>query len=137
MKMDRIGRLVGMAAMAAGMALVGSCGGSASPSTGPSGTCTPSANPATLVIQNNTICPSALTVSRGTQLTILNSDSRSHEMTSDPHPEHTDCPALNSIGFLSTGQSRQSGNLNTARRCGLHDHSAPEVASLKASITIQ
>ena len=135
--MRRIG-LVSMIAMAAGMAGVFSCGGSSSSgSTGPSGTCTPSSNPATLVIQNNTICPSALTVSRGTQLTILNSDSRSHEMTSDPHPEHTDCPELNSIGFLSTGQSRLSGNLNTARRCGLHDHGAPDVASLKATITIQ
>ena len=136
--MRRIGRLVSVAAMAAAMAAALSCGGnSSSGSTGPSGTCTPSSNPATLVIQNNTICPSALTVSRGTQLTILNSDSRTHEMTSDPHPEHTDCPELNSIGFLNTGQSRQSGNLNTARRCGLHDHGAPDVASLKASITIQ
>ena len=136
--MRRIGRLVSMVAVAGGMATVFSCGGSSSSgSTGPSGACTPSSNPATLVIQNNTICPSALTVSRGTQLTILNSDSRTHEMTSDPHPEHTDCPELNSIGFLSTGQSRQSGNLNTARRCGLHDHGAPDVASLKATITIQ
>ena len=46
-------------------------------------------------------------------------------MTSDPHPEHTDCPELNQIGFLNTGQSRPSGNLNTARRCGIHDHSNP------------
>jgi hypothetical protein len=137
MGMRRIGRLVSLVAVAGGMAVVFSCGGSSSPSTGPSGTCTPSSNPATLVIQNNTICPSTLTVSRGTQLTILNSDSRTHEMNSDPHPEHTDCPELNSIGFLNTGQSRQSGNLNTARRCGLHDHGAPDVASLKASITIQ
>jgi len=121
-------------AMAAAMA----CGGSSSSSsTSPSGGCTPSSSPNTLVIQNNTICPSTLTVSRGTQITILNSDSRVHDMNSDPHPEHTDCPELNQIGFLNPGQSRQSGNLNTARRCGLHDHSAPDIAALKASITIQ
>ena len=135
--MRRIARLVSMAAMAGAIAAVFSCGGTTSPSTGSSGTCTPSANPATLVIQNNTICPSTLTVSRGTQLTILNSDSRSHEMTSDPHPEHTDCTELNSIGFLNTGQSRQSGNLNIARKCGIHDHRSPDVTSLKATITIQ
>jgi len=58
-------------------------------------------------------------------------------MNSDPHPEHTECPELNQIGFLTPGQSRQSGNLNLARRCGLHDHSAPDIAALKASITIQ
>ena len=70
-------------------------------------------------------------MSRGTQVTILNSDSRTHEMDSDPHPEHTDCPELNQIGFLSTGQSRQSGNLNTARKCGMHDHASPDTASLR------
>jgi hypothetical protein len=127
--------------VAAAIALAAACGGSSSPSSGgstaPSGSCTPSSSPATLVIQNNTICPSALTVSRGTQITVLNSDSRPHEMNSDPHPEHTDCPELNQIGHLETGQSRQSGNLNTARTCGMHDHLAPDTASLRATITIQ
>jgi hypothetical protein len=129
----------GATALAGGLALLAGCGGSSSSSgtTAPSGGCTPSANPNTLVIQNNTICPQALTVSRGTQITILNSDSRTHEMDSDPHPEHTDCPELNQIGFLNPGQSRQSGNLNTARRCGLHDHASPDTAGLKAVITIQ
>jgi len=127
------------AALACGMALVVACGSGSSSSggTAPSGTCTPSSSPNTLVIQNNTICPQAITVARGTQVTILNSDSRTHEMDSDPHPEHTDCPELNQIGFMSPGQSRQSGNLNTARRCGLHDHTSPDTASLKATITIQ
>jgi hypothetical protein len=31
-------------------------------------------------------------------------------------------PALNSVGFMTPEQSRQSGNLNTARTCGYHDH---------------
>ena len=115
-----------------------SCGGSSSsnPST-PSGTCTPSTNPNTFVIMNNQVCPQTLTVSRGSQITILNSDSRVHEMDSDPHPEHTDCVELNQIDFLNPGQSRQSGNLNTARRCGFHDHGNPEIAGLKGTITIQ
>ena len=115
--------------LAFGIAMVAACGGSSSSS--------PSTNANTLVIQNNTISPSALTGTRGTQITILNSDSLVHEMTSDPHPEHTDCPELNQIGFLNPAQSKQSGNLNTVRRCGLHDHRAPNTASLKATITIQ
>lgn len=136
--MRSVRTLVAGAAGAAAIAAVLSCGGSSSStSTGPTGSCTPSSSPNTLVIQNNTICPQALTVSRGTQLTILNSDSRTHEMDSDPHPEHTDCPELNQIGFLNSGQSRQSGNLNTARKCGLHDHNSPDTAGLKATITIQ
>jgi hypothetical protein len=76
-------------------------------------------------------------VARGSQVTIQNQDPRNHNMASDPHPEHTDCPEFASIGFLSTGQSRSSGNLNTARRCGLHDHDDPNNNSLKATVTIQ
>jgi hypothetical protein len=130
---------VGVGLAIAAIAVIAACGGSSSSSssTSPSGGCTPSSTPNTLVIQNNTICPTALTVTRGTQITVLNSDSRAHEMDSDPHPEHTDCPELNQIGFLNPGQSRQSGNLNTARTCGMHDHTSPDTATLKATITIQ
>jgi hypothetical protein len=133
--MRNVSRLVGGAAAAFVLAAALSCGGSSS--TGPSGTCTPSANPATLVVMNNAICPQAITITRGTQLTISNQDSQSHDMTSDPHPEHTDCPELNAIGFLNPGQTRASNNLNTARRCGMHDHSNPNSTALRATITIQ
>lgn len=125
-----------IAAAVALLAAVVACGGSSSPS-GPTGACTPSPNPNTIVIQNNQVCPSSLTVARGSQVTMINNDSRVHEMDSDPHPEHTDCPELNQIDFLNPGQSRSSGNLNTARRCGFHDHTQPEAASMKGTITIQ
>ena len=136
--MQKLRLWAGAIALAGGIALVIGCGSSSSSNTtGPSGGCTPSTSANTLVIQNNTICPQALTVARGSQITVLNSDSRIHEMDSDPHPEHTDCPELNQIGHLEPSQSRQSGNLNTARKCGMHDHSAPDVTSLRATITIQ
>jgi hypothetical protein len=139
MRMRNVRNLLAGAAAAATVAVALSCGGSSSSSvsTSPSGGCTPSANANTFVIQNNQVCPQALTVTRGSQVTILNSDSRVHDMDSDPHPEHTDCPELNQIGFLNPGQSRQSGNLNTARRCGFHDHGNPDNAALKGTITIQ
>ena len=132
--MPNVSNLVGGAAAALALAAALSCGKS---STGPSGTCTPSTSPTTLVVMNNAICPQAITITLGTQLTIINQDSQTHDMTSDPHPEHTDCPALNQIGFLNPNQSRTSGNLNTARRCGMHDHSNPNNNALKATITIQ
>jgi hypothetical protein len=58
-------------------------------------------------------------------------------MSSNPHPSHTDCPEINQVGFLSAGQSRQTGNLNTARTCGFHDHNQPTNASLQGTIVIQ
>jgi hypothetical protein len=103
----------------------------------PTGGCTPSSNPNTIVIQNNQVCPQRLTVARGSQVTMINNDTRVHDMNSDPHPEHTDCPELNQIGHMEAGQSRSSGNLNTARTCGFHDHLNPSTASLKGTITIQ
>jgi hypothetical protein len=89
------------------------------------------------VLQNNQVCPQALTVARGSQVTFINNDAIVHEIDSDPHPEHTDCVEINQVDFLNPGQSRQTGNLNIARRCGFHDHQNPGSAALKGTITIQ
>ena len=127
-----LARLVAASAVAAAL----SCGGSSS-NMSPSGSCTPISNPATFVIMNKQVCPQSLTVSRGTQVTFSNQDSDVHEMDSDPHPEHTDCVEINQVDNLQPGQSRQTGNLNIARRCGFHDHSNPDTAALKGAIVIQ
>jgi plastocyanin len=123
-------------AATAGLAIA--CGGgSSSSTTSPSGGCTPSAVTTTITIANNSVCPQNITIARGQQVTFVNNDSRAHEMNSDPHPEHTDCPELNQVGHLEPGQQRTSGNLNIARRCGFHDHINFELASMKGTITIQ
>ena len=114
------------------------CGSSSSSGgTSPSPTCTASPNTTTITISNNAACPQNITVSRGAQVTFVNNDTRNHEMDSDPHPEHTDCPEINQAGFIAPGQSRQTGNLVTARRCGFHDHQNFENTALRGSITIQ
>jgi len=129
---------VGGTAIAGTIALVAACGGDSSMNnTSPSTGCTPSSSPTTFVIMNFTICPQTITVPRGTQVTFSNQDSVIHEMDSNPHPEHTDCPELNQVDFLAQGQSRQSGNLNIARSCGFHDHMNPDRASMKGTIVIQ
>jgi hypothetical protein len=58
-------------------------------------------------------------------------------MNSNPHPEHTDCPAINDVGFLSPGQSKQTGNLNAVRSCGFHDHNQDQNTNLQGTIIIQ
>ena len=58
-------------------------------------------------------------------------------MSSDPHPQHTDCTEINQVGFLSSGESRQTGNFNTARTCSYHDHIQSRNTSLQGTITIQ
>jgi len=120
------------------MAAAFACGGSSSgtpPS--PTLTCSTLPNATTILIINNAVCPQSLTVARGTRVTVINNDTRRHDFESDPHPEHTDCPELNQVGVLESGQQRDSGNLNTVRRCGYHDHINDTIAALKGSITIQ
>jgi hypothetical protein len=79
---------------------------------------------------------SSVTIRQGGRVTFVNNHTRPHDMSSDPHPEHTDCPPLDQVGFLSAGQSRTSGNFNTVRTCGFHDHNEPSATGLMGRITI-
>lgn len=108
------------------------------------GTPSPSPNPgtggtiaATIIITSAGASPRDVTVPVGSRVTFVNNDTRNHDMESDPHPEHTQCPELGQAGFLQPGESRTTGNLNTARTCGFHDHNLPGVASLQGTIRVQ
>jgi plastocyanin len=107
-------------------------GTSPSPTPPAGGTSTP-----TVTIANNAVSPKTITVPRGSQVSFVNNDNQAHDMESDPHPIHTDCPEINQVGFLSPGQSRRTGTLNTVRSCGYHDHNRDMMESLQGTITIQ
>jgi hypothetical protein len=129
--------------LAASLGVV-SCGGDSpsepSPSPSPSPSPGPSPPPAggdtTITITSAGVSPRALVVARGARVTFVNNDSVGHDMNSDPHPVHTNCPDVN-VGFVAAGQSRQSDVLNTARTCGYHDHNQPSNASLQGTIRIE
>jgi hypothetical protein len=70
-------------------------------------------------------------------VTFINNDSRAHEMDSDPHPDHTDCPEINQVDLISPNQTKLTGNLNTRRTCGYHDHLLDTDTRLQGSIIIQ
>ena len=100
-------------------------------------TTTPTDSATITIGTDGRVTPSSVTIVRGGRVTMINNHTRAHDMSSDPHPEHTTCPELNQWGFLQPGQSRTSGNLNTARTCGFHDHNEPDTANLKGTIVIQ
>jgi plastocyanin len=83
------------------------------------------------------VTPASVTIAAGGRVTMINNHNQPHDMSSDPHPEHTECPEINQIGFLSPGQSRTSGNLNTRRACGFHDHNQPSDPRYQGRIVIQ
>jgi plastocyanin len=127
--------------LTAALALACSGGSPSSPGggggSGGGGTTTPPTATTTITITSSGANPRSISVSPGARVTFINNDSRAHDMASDPHPEHTDCPALNDIGFLTAGQQKTSGNLNAVRTCRFHDHNDPFNTSLQGSIVIQ
>jgi plastocyanin len=124
------------------LALAAACGGGDDdPGTGPSGGGGGGGGgnaTATITITANGVSPKEVTVAPGSRVTFVNNDSRSHDMASDPHPTHGDCPAIEQgVGFIQTGQTKLTNNLNVVRVCGYHDHNQPDVVALQGTIRVQ
>src|SRR4051812_29067892 len=126
------GRLLGVGAL---LTFIASCGGS-SPS-GPSDPGGPPTSSTTITLTSSGTNPAAVTVPPGTRVLFVNGDGRNHNMTSNPHPDHTDCPEINQVGLISPGQRRETGNLNTIRTCGFHDHDDSTNTRFQGRIVIQ
>jgi hypothetical protein len=121
--------------------LAAACGGGGgnNPTSPSSPSPAPSTSPVdttTITITSSGVSPKDIRVTQGSRVTFINNDTRAHEMNSDPHPIHTDCPEINDVGHLEPNQSRSTGNLNTVRVCGFHDHINDTNNALKGTITI-
>lgn len=125
------------------------CGGSSSGPTAPSGGSgsggsgsggggsAPPVATTTITITAAGVSPQRITVAPGARVTFINNDSRPHEMNSDPHPTHGECPPIDDVGFIAPGQQKLTGNLTVTRTCGFHDHNQPDVTSLHGQIVVQ
>ena len=138
--MSSAARNISRTALAVGaVVLLGACGGGSdsptSPSGGGGGT---GASAATITIgSNGAVSPAQVSVNVGQSVTFVNNDTRLHDMTSNPHPSHTDCPPMNAVGNLSPGQTKITNAFTTARSCGFHDHNLPQDTGLQGTITIR
>lgn len=120
------------------IAAIAGCGGSSTPTSPSGGGGGAPTSGATITIgSNGAVSPVQVTISVGQSVTFVNSDGKSHTMNSDPHPSHTDCPAINAVGTLVAGQTKASDALTTARTCGYHDHNDAANANLKGTIVIR
>jgi len=121
------------------LAIMTACGGDSTP-TAPSGGSSggPGPSGATITIgTNGAVSPSQVTIAVGQSVTFVNNDSRVHDMASNPHPVHTDCPSMNAAGNLSPGQTKLTNAFTAARTCGFHDHGNPTDAALQGNVIIQ
>jgi plastocyanin len=142
--MNRTATFLLGAAIALVLVAVACGGGDSSSSTPSSPTATPTPTPTptpstgtTITITSSGVSPQSVTVAVGSRVTFVNNDTRVHDMNSDPHPQHTTCPELNQVGFLAAGETKQTGNLVTARTCTYHDHNQSTNTSLQGTIIIQ
>ena len=111
-------------------------GGGTTPTT-PSGG-SPGPSGATITVSaSGAVSPSSVTISVGQSVTFVNSDTRSHELASDPHPSHVNCPSINALGTLAANQTRLTNSFGAAGTCGFHDHNDPDNNSLKGTISIR
>lgn len=128
------------AAVAGAFVLFGACGKSSPSGPSTSTTTTSTSGGTTITIANGAVSPKTLTVPVGTRVTFVNNDNNNHDMQSDPHPDHigpTACTEIAQVGFLTPGQSRQTGNLNTPRTCTYHDHQRDTDQNLRGTIVVQ
>jgi plastocyanin len=134
----RNGQQVGAAVLLAGLI---ACGGGNNP-TGPSGPVVSSTGSvgaigATITIANGSVNPSQVTISVGQSVRFVNNDGRSRDMSSDPHPAHTNCPSFSNVGVMANGQTKDTFGFGQSGSCGFHDHNDPDNNSVKGRITIQ
>jgi plastocyanin len=118
---------------AAGLLLTAACGGTtpASPSTPPVTATT------TITITSSGVSPKTVEIAIGSRVRFVNNDAFSHSIVSDPHPDNNECPEINQVGFLQTGQTRETGNFVEAHICGFHDYTTPFVTEWQGTITIK
>ena len=121
-----------------GAVACGSSGGGGMTGPGPVTGGGPGPSGATITISaGGVVSPKTVTVTVGQSVTFVSNDSRPHDMESDPHPAHTDCPPIEGIGLISLGQTRLTNAFTVARTCGFHDHGDDTNANLKGTIVIQ
>jgi plastocyanin len=92
---------------------------------------------ATIRIGTSGVDPREVRIERGNYVMFVNADSRPHTIVSDPVDLHTQCPALNRVGVIPPGQSRESGSLTERTACGFHDHNDPADGALKGRILVE
>jgi plastocyanin len=133
MRTMRVAHLAGMLITVAALAGCGSSNGNGSP-TSPSSP-DQSGAAATITITSSGVSPQQVRIEAGQRVRFVNNDSIPREPSSNPHPEHTDCPSAN-VGVLAPGAARNTATFTAVRSCGFHDHITPEDPRFQGQILV-
>lgn len=92
---------------------------------------------ATITIRaDGSVDPKDVRIDVGQMVRFVNQDTRAHEMMSNPHTVHTECPATNDAGVVNPGQSKTTGVFPRVSSCGFHDHMNAENTRMHGSIRV-
>jgi len=80
---------------------------------------------ATISLTANGPVPSDVRIEATQKVRIINNDTRPHQINTNPHNFHTDCPANNTV-VLNPGQQFDTANFNDVKACGYHNHLLPD-----------
>ena len=81
--------------------------------------------------------PLEITINVGQKVTFVNNDIRAHDIVGGVDPAHPECPEILVAGFLTPGQSRDTGTFTAARTCEYHDHTELSVPAFQGRIIIK
>ena len=65
----------------------------------------------------------------------VNNDTRPHQINTNPHNFHTDCPPNNTI-VINPGQTVDTAIFSEVKACGYHDHLLPDTQSYWGTIKV-
>ena len=130
----------------AALGMLSACGGSSPTSPGGGGGTTvvvkdggtggPSG--ATITMTASGLSAGTVTVAVGQTVTFVNNDTKSHEIASNPHPQHGSCPGIEAgLGIIGPGQTKVTHNFGNAGTCGYHDHQDDTNTKFQGTIVVQ
>jgi plastocyanin len=88
------------------------------------------------ITSNGAIDKPDIRIEIGQSVRFTNNDARMHEIQSNPHMAHTDCPPVNAFGRQNPGGSVVLGPFTQRGTCGYHDHMDFQNRSLQGQIRV-
>jgi|SRR5690606_23826458 len=90
---------------------------------------------ATIHITATGVTPNDVEIEPGQRVRFVNDDTRPHQIQTNPHLFHTDCPP-NNIAILQPGQAAETTAFTEVRGCAYHNHLLPDTASYYGVIRV-
>jgi len=105
-------------------ALAAACGGYSRTPTTPNSVVSGSIG-ATITITAGGAAPASVRIEPNQRVRFINNDTRPHQLQTNPHNVHTDCPA-NNVAIINPGQTVDTAIFTAIKACGYHDHLLPD-----------